>query len=556
MRRLSWMMNGRDKMASGLTLAGLTLTSLLLSGSASAATLQVGAGKTYATPCQAQLAARDGDTIEIDAAVYADTCAWTQNNLVLRGVGGRPIIDGATLTKLAWNKALWVMVGTNNTVENIEFRNASITPDLGANGAGIRMDAATLTVRFCTFTHNQNGILTSNQSTLTGMLMVEYSEFGFNGTGDAGYTHNIYVGHLGTLIFRYNYSHDAVQSGQLLKTRAAVNYVLYNRFTDEKSDTGYELGIPNGGTSYVIGNVFEQSPNGANGTFLEYLSEGTNSLNPGHDLYVVNNTFDNERTAGATFVMVNSAASRAVVQNNIFYGPGTAISGTATAVSNLATTDASNFSNLSRYDYHLTATSPAIDMGTALPVDVTYALTPIAQYLHPTCAEVRRADGPLDIGAFEYGGAGQDYQCSAALAYGKKWDFTSASPLENWKVTGGTSTLSSGYLTLTSSSTDPQLASTPLNLNAADYGTLLISMKNSTTSSSGQLYFQTQGDSSWSTTRSVTFKTVASDPSYTLYTLNVGSNPWWQGTISRLRLDPTNTTGTVSIDFIYVVNRP
>jgi hypothetical protein len=50
-------------------------------------TLKVGPGKTYKLPSQAAAAARDGDTVEIDAGVYdGDVAVWTANNLVLRGV--------------------------------------------------------------------------------------------------------------------------------------------------------------------------------------------------------------------------------------------------------------------------------------------------------------------------------------------------------------------------------------------------------------------------------------------------------------------------------------
>ncbi|WP_434041064.1 MULTISPECIES: hypothetical protein [Sorangium] len=66
------------------------LFTLAASPAAFAATLSVGPGKTYATPCQAVSAAADNDVIEIDAAgdYDGDVCAIPRNGLTLRGVGG------------------------------------------------------------------------------------------------------------------------------------------------------------------------------------------------------------------------------------------------------------------------------------------------------------------------------------------------------------------------------------------------------------------------------------------------------------------------------------
>jgi hypothetical protein len=98
-------------------------------------------------------------------------------------------------------------------VEWIEFSECQV-PD--ENGAGIRQEGNDLTVRHCYFHHNQNGILagTVNPST----IRIEHSEFGYNGFGD-GYTHNLYINNIDSLIFRFNYSHHAIV-GHELKSRA------------------------------------------------------------------------------------------------------------------------------------------------------------------------------------------------------------------------------------------------------------------------------------------------------------------------------------------------
>src|SRR4051794_33088113 len=76
-----------------------------------AATLSVGPGKAFATPCQALTRAVAGDVVEIDAAgSYAgDVCAFAVDNLTIRGINGRPKIDAAGAN--AAGKGTWVLQG-------------------------------------------------------------------------------------------------------------------------------------------------------------------------------------------------------------------------------------------------------------------------------------------------------------------------------------------------------------------------------------------------------------------------------------------------------------
>lgn len=402
---------------------------LLLSVSilAPAATLSVGPGKRYARPCEAIAVARPGDRIEIDAGGnYAgDVCGWTKDRLTLVGIGGRAVIDGAG--KSAQDKAIWVISGNDTTVENIEFSGAMVSDQ---NGAGIRQEGKNLTVRNCYFHDNQNGILTGDNP--GSQITIETSEFARNGTGD-GYTHNIYIGHVARLTLRFSYSHHA-RSGHLVKSRAAENYILYNRLTDEMGGTAsYELELTNGGTSYVIGNLIEQSPETENSTMLAYMPEGKDSRNPSTALFIINNTFVNDRPKGAIFVNINASdPTPAVIKNNIFMGPGTLVNQPAAVVAaNFQAQDPqggfapwawimkvfesfgmnsswragdSQFVDPKNYDYRLKPNSPCIDRGEDPGAGAGFALTPTHQYVHPACGETRTIQGKIDIGAYEFGG--------------------------------------------------------------------------------------------------------------------------------------------------------
>src|SRR5262249_4871663 len=101
---------------------------------ANAATLQVRPDKPYKTPCAAIAVAAPGDTIEIDEGLYSgDVCAWSTDNLTLRGVNSqlRAHIDADH--KNAQGKGIWVPHGSNTVVENIEFSGAKVRDH---NGAG------------------------------------------------------------------------------------------------------------------------------------------------------------------------------------------------------------------------------------------------------------------------------------------------------------------------------------------------------------------------------------------------------------------------------------
>ncbi|HVZ72841.1 MAG TPA: right-handed parallel beta-helix repeat-containing protein [Polyangia bacterium] len=384
---------------------------------ARADTLSVGPGKTYAAPCAAFAAAHDGDLVEIDAASsYAgDVCAIAPSHLTIRGVNGRAHVDAAG--KNSGGKAIWVIQGADTTVENVELSGASVADK---NGAGIRQEGAGLTVRGCFFHDNEDGILTAGG----GEILIEGSEFARNGAGD-GYSHNMYIGHEKKFTLRGSYSHHA-KIGHLVKSRADENDILYNRLMDEADGTSsYAIDLPNGGTSIVVGNLIQQGPMTDNAVILAYAEEG--ATNTKADLYVVNNTFVNDRGSG-TFLHLATGAAPAVVRNNIFLGGGTVIDQAGATMQANFTTGDPLLVDRAGFDYHLRAGSPCVNAGVDPGAAGATSLAPTLEYVHPEMTAPRPVVGALDIGAYELGTGGSGGMAGTDAAAGSMPDASSSNP--------------------------------------------------------------------------------------------------------------------------------
>jgi hypothetical protein len=367
---------------------------------ASAATLSVGPGKTYATPCKAFAVAKSGDVVEITGnTIYSgDVCGVYASNLTIRGVNGRPKINANG--KNAMGKGIWVISGSNVTVDNVEMYGAKV---IDKNGAALRLEGTSFTLRNSFLHDNENGILTGVNTSSN--ILIEYTEFGHNGYGD-GYSHNLYVGNVGSLTFRYNYSHDA-NVGHNLKSRARTNMIAYNRFSSGVVGStaigkpSYEIDLPNAGTSYVIGNVIEQPASNSNPSLLAYGEEGAS--NPGKDLYVVNNTFLNDDSSHGTFVQIGATVTTPVLlQNNIFGGIGILTTQTSAVQKTNYRSASPGFVNRSAWDLRPLANALVTNAGSTPGVSTSgISLKPIAQYKHVAAGVARPVLGALDIGAYE-----------------------------------------------------------------------------------------------------------------------------------------------------------
>jgi hypothetical protein len=336
---------------------------------------------------------KDSDVVVIDSAVYeGDVCAWRANNLQIYANG--PVVLKAA-GKAFEQKAIWVVKGNDCWIQGIDFRDCAV-PD--NNGAGIRVEGTNITVMDCAFRRNQDGILAGANTKST--IEVVRCVFEQSGAGD-GLSHAIYIGHVARFLYYGNYTHGTVV-GHEVKSRALFNYIAYNRITTEEGTGSRNIDLPNGGESYVLGNIIQHGAQTENGNVIGYGLEGmSDTVN--NTLVIASNTIVNERSA-ATFLRTDAATKRVLMVNNIIAGTGTLLIGTADTLDTLHNSRSLNiadakFENASTLDYRLRDDAPA--RGIAVPVGVMHEieLDPAFMYVHPTQVKARTTHH--DMGALE-----------------------------------------------------------------------------------------------------------------------------------------------------------
>ncbi|GAA0924085.1 hypothetical protein [Virgisporangium aurantiacum] len=140
-------------------------------------------------------------------------------------------------------------------------------------------------------------------------------------------------------------------------------------------------------------------------------------------------------------------------------------------------------------------------------------------------------------------------------ANARSWEFNDTvdpGRMDGWALTSQlTGTMTDGSLKLRSSGNDPFMHSPDsLNLDARTVRHIEIRARNGTASAAGEFFFVTSSDPVWNGAKRVTWQTKKVDGDYTIYTVDMGQNPAWTGTIRRLRLDPSINAGPFDIDYI------
>ena len=271
------------------------------------AVLTVGPGKKFSTIATAVAAARNGDTIEVQAGTYIDDYVSINKNITLQAVGGT--VEMVSTGLIPNGKAIFITNG-DITIDNFSFSGARV---INRNGAGIRYERGNLVLNNCYFHHNEDGLLAAPD--MIGSIKINHSEFAFNGFGD-GQSHNLYVNGVASLMIDSSYFHDA-DVGHEIKSRALNTIVRNSRIYDRNSTASYSIDLPNGGNAAIQNNEIEQGPNSQNFVIISYGEEG--NLHPGTNFVVSNNIIVNHKL-DLSLAVRNSTTAVAYIADNKFFG--------------------------------------------------------------------------------------------------------------------------------------------------------------------------------------------------------------------------------------------
>ncbi|MFD0716152.1 hypothetical protein [Paenibacillus sp. GCM10027626] len=136
----------------------------------------------------------------------------------------------------------------------------------------------------------------------------------------------------------------------------------------------------------------------------------------------------------------------------------------------------------------------------------------------------------------------------------KAWEFTSGT--EGWTGWNYTLSASGGNLNASLSASDPNITS-PDNLGLRIDKSCLVKIRyrNSTSDTSGRVYFTTVNDTVWNQTKSKGFTINANDSNQTEYTVDMCGTYGWHDTLKQLRIDLNDgnaSTGSHSVDYIRI----
>jgi hypothetical protein len=151
-----------------------------------------------------------------------------------------------------------------------------------------------------------------------------------------------------------------------------------------------------------------------------------------------------------------------------------------------------------------------------------------------------------------------------------QWVFTINENTEGWQFRNIDSysvngEVDGGVLYINPAALDPYIESSPLNLQAGNLNTVEIRMASNAPDNVGAIYYKTLQDDKYTEDKKVQF-IVNNDGVYHVYPIYLAANPSkWNGTITGLRIDTSNTgisnsnsdtVGVDSIEFKQVSNLP
>ena len=198
------------------------------------------------------------------------------------------------------------------TIQNLSFSGAAVAD---GNGAGIRYEGGNLVIIDSYFHDNQDGLLANSDP--NGTIRIVGSEFANNGAGD-GFTHNLYVNNIASLVIDDSYFHDA-NVGHQIKSRAQSTTITNSRIYDGNGTGSYSIDLPNGGVGVIRNNVIQQGPNSDNPAIIHY--GGESAAYAGSSLLIEDNVVVNDMSGSSSVrLLYNATTVTGTLSDNAVYG--------------------------------------------------------------------------------------------------------------------------------------------------------------------------------------------------------------------------------------------
>ena len=135
------------------------------------------------------------------------------------------------------------------------------------------------------------------------------------------------------------------------------------------------------------------------------------------------------------------------------------------------------------------------------------------------------------------------------------FNFNQKDNAQGWAPGGGVANLKvkNGIFSFEATNNDPMFSQN-CSLQAEDYPYLHFKVKNKSDGNSFQFFFTASDKPNLSADKSVTAAMSANSNEFVEYTIDMRTNPNWKGTITSLRMDPTNAPGRVELDYVILNN--
>jgi hypothetical protein len=285
--------------------------------------------------------AQNGDRIEIvgDGADYAQ-CAVipdTMSNVEIAGVCGRPHI----LDTVCQSKGVFLNLGKDITLTNLEVSGAQITLGEGGNAAAVRdQGLGNLNLRYVYFHDNQNGILGG-----MGVIHIDWSKFEANGSQlDPGYTHNTYFSaDVTEVIIENSLFLRARHEGNNMKSRAQKMVFRCSVSASLDGDDSREMDISEGGELIIENSIIQQGSASVNSGMIGFATESENpdKRHTTQILSITSTDLINDKQTG-TFIALNAYDTDIKIKDVRYIGAGSTLVYTNSGAYTISETNTEN----------------------------------------------------------------------------------------------------------------------------------------------------------------------------------------------------------------------